>query len=76
MERTSISSLLSEIYDSFIILTEQMILHLSIKNTRRDSIAQIRFISEDERRRYKYVCYGYWFPFGDNGFTQQSNFFE
>jgi hypothetical protein len=71
MDRTDLSTLLPEINESFVAITEQLILHLSIKNMKANGIAQIRFIPESERRRYQYAQYGYWFPFGDNGFTQQ-----
>jgi hypothetical protein len=71
IERTDLSTLLPEINESFVAITEQLILHLSIKNMKQNNLAQIRFIPESERKRYQYSQYGYWFPFGDKGFTQQ-----
>jgi hypothetical protein len=71
MERTDLSALLPEINESFVAITEQIILHLAIKNTKENGLAQIRFIPENERKRHTHSQYGYWFPFGDNGFTKQ-----
>lgn len=71
MERTSLSSFLPELTTGLIFFIENILAFLADKNVIADKLPKRVSIIPKELRTNRYVKFGFWSPFGDNGFFHQ-----
>jgi len=70
LERISLFDFLPIVLNNILVIIEDLLAHLASKNGTVFGIYEVRHIPENERR-YKFVRYSFWAPFGDTGFYRQ-----
>ena len=72
LDRVALVQFLPFVIENLVVIYENMIAFMSIKNLKSDRFmqSQIRFIPKDKRIN-KHIKFAYWLPLGSEGFYQQ-----